>query len=264
MPEIGNVQRKGRSRLRRPKWAQRQIDALDLTALVRGTTYLLEAVYPENRIVIRYPEAALVMLAAFDEAGHEISFDDLGIVCESVGWRRAQRYTFASIADLIAHAEKLPSSEEGFVVRFQDDGTRLKIKGAEYRRIHALISRCTPIAMWEAMRAGDDMQVIRRDLPEEFWTDFDAIISILNARLDAITNAVEAFALTVAHLPDKDVALALDSYPKTVRPFLFGFRKGGFQGRTRELLYRTVRPTANELDGYEPSYAMDRVLDEAL
>ena len=33
--------------------------------------------------------------------------------------------------------------------------------------------------MWQAMAANMDMQSIRRDLPEEFWEDFDNIVANL-------------------------------------------------------------------------------------
>jgi RNA ligase len=80
----------------------------------------------------------------------------------------ARRHSYDSVSQLLLEAKDLPADEEGFVVRF-DDGGRLKIKGAEYRRIHALISRITPLAMWEIMQAGDDLAKVRRDIPEEFW-----------------------------------------------------------------------------------------------
>lgn len=48
------------------RWAQDIVDGTDLSALVPGTTYLAEAVYPENRIVVKYDESALVFLAAYD------------------------------------------------------------------------------------------------------------------------------------------------------------------------------------------------------
>ena len=45
-------------------WAARKLKDCDLSALQRGTTYLAEAIYAENRIVVRYAEDALVLLAA--------------------------------------------------------------------------------------------------------------------------------------------------------------------------------------------------------
>src|SRR5690606_7730598 len=120
-------------------WAAQWLSRHDLTALVTGTTYLAEAIYPENRIVVRYDDAGLVLLAAYDEGGEELSYSELVVVADGLGWRTAKRHAFASVADLVAHTRGLLKDEEGFVLRFEN-GQRLKVKGDEYRRIHALIS----------------------------------------------------------------------------------------------------------------------------
>jgi RNA ligase len=118
--------------------------------------------------------------------------------------------------------------------------------------------------MWEAMAAGDDMGAIRRDLPEEFWTDFDDIVRLLTANIAAIETRVAAVAASVAHLSDKELGLSLNTLPADVRPYLFGVRKSGsITGKVRESLMRSIRPTGNTLAGYAPSYAMGRVLDDA-
>lgn len=244
-------------------WAQERLDAADLSSLIKGTTYLFEAVYPENRIVVRYDDPAMVMLAAYDADGRELSYDEVQACSRQLGWRAAHRHQFSSIPDMIGHAATLPRNDEGFVVRF-NNGLRLKLKGAEYRRIHALISRCTPIAMWEAMAAGDDMAAIRRDLPEEFWADFDDIVRLLEENYRKIEAAVADLAATVAHLSDKELGLSLDTLPADLAPFLFGFRKTGkIAGKARDSMMRAIRPTGNVLPGYVASYAMGRVMEEA-
>ena len=244
-------------------WAQARLDAATLTALTPGTTYLMEAVYPENRIVVRYTDPALVMLAAYDATGRELTYDEVQATCAALGWRAAHRHAFLSIPDMVAHAATLPRDDEGFVIRFSN-GVRLKLKGAEYRRIHALISRCTPLAMWEAMAAGSDLGMIRRDLPEEFWTDFDSIVRLLHARIAALEARVAKVAAAVAHLSDKELGLALPSQPDDVRPYLFGFRKtGGITGKSRDSLMRSIRPAGNALPGYVPSFAIGRALADA-
>ena len=245
-------------------WAQARLDAADLSGLPPGTTYLFEAVYPENRIVVRYPDAALVLLAAYAEDGRELSYDEVLATAARLGGRAARRQAFAGLADMVRHTAGLARDDEGLVIRFSD-GSRLKLKGAEYRRIHALISRCTPLAMWEALNAGDDMEAIRRDVPEEFWADFDAIVGLLNAAAAALAEKVVEAAAAVAHLSDKALGLTLHNLPADVRPFLFGYRKAGaIVGRQREALMRAIRPTANVLPGYTPSYAMGRVIEDAL
>jgi RNA ligase len=248
------------------KWAAARLKDCDLSSLQRGTTYLAEAVYAENRIVVRYAEDAMVLLAAYDESGAELSYASLCETADRLGWRMAKRHGYDSVSQLLHEAKDLPADEEGFVVRF-NDGLRLKIKGAEYRRIHALISRMTPLAMWEIMQAGDDLTKVRRDIPEELWTDFDAICALLTEQLDTFVEAATREAAAVAHLSDKEVGLRLNQFPADIRSLIFPFRKQGgdlLSGRSRQLVFRTIRPTANELPGYVPSYAINRVLDESM
>ena len=245
------------------KWAQQHLTAYDLRHLDKGTTYLAEAVYPENRIVVHYDETGLILLAAYDEAGNEVHYDWIKHVGNQIGWRVAQRHAYTSVSDLLVKAKTLPPSEEGFVLRFEN-GLRLKVKGDEYKRIHALISRCTPLAMWEAMAAGDDLNAVRRDLPEEFWGDFDVITGVLDAQVAGKIERIQAAAAAVDGLSDKEVGLRLGSFPEDVRRFIFPLRKFGslLDGRTREALFRSIRPTGNRLEGYTPSYAMNRITEE--
>ena len=246
-------------------WAAARLNGSDLSALSRGTTYLAEAVYAENRIVVRYDQDELVMLAAYDEAGAELSYATLRETADRLGWRTAVRHGYKSLSQLMAEANDLPADAKGFVVRF-DDGMRLKIKGAEYRRIHALVSRITPLAMWEIMQAGDDLAKIRRDIPEEFWADFDAICAILTQKVDAVVEAAERAAASVAHLSDKEVGLQLNEFPADMRGLIFAHRKqrdGLLSGRSRQVIFRSIRPTGNELPGYVPSYAINRLQEES-
>ena len=165
--------------------------------------------------------------------------------------------------DLLKHTRGPPKDTEGYVVRFKN-GLRLKLKGAEYCRVHATISRCTPLAIWDILNAGGEPADMRRELPEEFWSDFDDIVRILTERQTAIETRVRAAAASVAHLSDKELGLSLGEVPLDVRPFLFGFRKsGGIDGRLRQVMMRAIRPAGNELPGYVASYAMGRLMEES-
>ena len=108
------------------------------------------------------------------------------------------------------------------------------------------------------------MDAIRRDLPEEFWADFDDIVRLLTASIAATEARVAEVAASIAHLSDKELGLSLNSLPADARPYLFGFRKSGaIIGKSRDSLMRSIRPTGNVLAGYVPSYAMGRVLEDA-
>lgn len=247
------------------KWAKKWLTGHDLSALSTGATYLAEAIYPENRIVVHYSYSGLVLLGAYHSDGSELTYEQIIQTANDLGWRCAKRHSYSHVSELMAIAKDLPATEEGFVLRFSN-GLRLKIKGDEYRRIHALVSRLTPLAMWEAMMAGDDLESIRKQLPEEFWNDFDQIILVLQSNLAALLAEVMIEVKKVDGLTDKEVGLSLDKFPERVRKFIFPYRKHRgdmLNGRSREPFFRAIRPNGNRLDGYTPSYAMNRVFDEA-
>jgi RNA ligase len=203
------------------------------------------------------------LLAAYDAGGAEVLFAEIERIGVATGLLAARREQFGSLAELIKATHILPKSEEGFVVRFEN-GLRLKVKGAEYKRIHALVSRVTPLALWEVMAAGSDLESIRKELPEEFWVDFDDIVAIIDGQIEATVALVAEVAQTVAHLSDKELGLSLNTLDKRVQPYLFDYRKsGGKLGpRSMATLYRSVRPTGNVLAGYTPSFAVTRVQDD--
>lgn len=248
------------------QWAAKYMATCDLGPLEPGTTYLAEAIYPENRIVIRYDYAGLVLLAAYGEDGYEVPHDQMQGTAEALGWPLAERHAFDSISALVGHVKTLPADEEGFVLRFAN-GLRLKVKGEEYRRIHSLVSRVTPLAVWESLQNGDDMEAIRRDLPEEFWTDFDMISRLLGHGINRIAATVADAAATVASLSDKEVGLQLARFDEPVRKLIFPYRKRGSEfmadSRSRQAAFRLIRPTRNELAGYVPSSAINRFESES-
>ena len=92
--------------------------------LVPCVTYLVEIIYPDNKIVIPYDLEKLVLLGAYDETGEEI-FD------ANPGFEIAPKYTFNSLEEIQELCKTLPGDKEGFVIRFQD-GTRIKFKGTKY------------------------------------------------------------------------------------------------------------------------------------
>lgn len=245
-------------------WAAGRLGGLDLLALAPGTTYLAEATYPENKIVVAHGVSAMRLLGAYTADGHELAYADVVAVGEKLGSGSVATVSFPSLSALLTSAKGLPKTHEGYVLRFSD-GMRLKVKGDEYKRIHALISGLTPLAMWEAMAKGDDLTAIRRDLPEEFWGDFDAIVGLLQNQLQARVAHVAAVAKTVEELSDKELGLSLRKFDEVARPYIFDYRKSGgklLEGRSRERLFRDIRPMANVLPGYVASFAVTRVMDE--
>jgi RNA ligase len=204
------------------------------------------------------------LLAAYDAAGLELGYDEVVNVARALVLSTAERRAFSSIVELAEYTKTLPAEQEGFVVRFAD-GHRLKFKGDAYSRLHALIAGITPLNIWGLIAGGDDLEAIRRTIPEEFWGDFDAIRDRLDARRQSLLDKVNDLVASVRELSDKEVGLRLSSFDPLPASYLFAVRKKGgvFEDpRVKQKFFRDIRPDGNELDGYEPTSAMNKVLED--
>jgi RNA ligase len=246
----------------------RKNDRMRIGMPIEGYTYLVEIIYPENRIVVPYDFSGLVLLAIYDPKGHELLGDDLMMEANAMALRQAATHSFNSLDEMIEAAKGLPCYKEGWVIRF-DNGYRVKIKGDEYCRVHRLVSNVTPNRVWEVMVNGDDVEQIRKQLPEELRTDFDNIVAIYDEKLAKLMTEVRFAYEETKHLSDKDCGLLLvqrfpdkDSVP---RNFTFPARKSDFFTQVkiggsplRRKAFKTFLPKSNRLAGYTPSTAMNR------
>lgn len=264
--ETWRVATKGSFISEQAKWATAWLNERGFAGLRSGVTYLFEIIYPENQIVVRYDFSGLVMLGAYSATGEEIETEDLWVIARMLGTRVATSYHYESIEEIMDAVAKFGSDREGFVVRFES-GYRVKVKGAEYLRVHRLASRITPLGIWDAMQSGDDLDGIRKEIPEEFYGDFDTIRSMLQTQFDALGNAVATEAAKWAGKPDKDLGLALDTIDGSIRRLVFPFRKKGAawatDAVTRKLLFKQFRPDGNVLPGYTPGGSLARIAEDA-
>jgi RNA ligase len=240
------------------RWAEARLAQCDVGHLDPRSTYLFEIIYRANRIVVRYDYEDLVLLGAYDGEGVELDASGLAALAAQLGTRAARRYEYAHVDDILRAAEALDKNDEGFVIRFAS-GYRVKLKGSAYRRVHALVSRVTPLGIYDALYAGDDLDLLRREVPEEYWTDFDSIRSLLAAEVQQFVDATEAEARRLHDLSDKEVGLRLQrgEIAELARPYIFVRRKSpdgwAQEPRSRLSLLRAIRPTGNHLEGYSPS-----------
>jgi len=86
-----NISTRGSFDSPQAQWAQEWCQHNVLQSSLRtNVTYLAEAVYPENRIVVNYPEQGLFLLSAYNrETGEEpMSHDTLDFAAAQAGFRR--------------------------------------------------------------------------------------------------------------------------------------------------------------------------------
>jgi len=259
-------------------WAMKWMNKhMPLDKIDKTNTYLFEIVYPTNKIVVQYDYEGLVLLGIIDSYGLDYDPHLLEKEASYLGVRCAKMYNFSDMDSILKKAETLPLSEEGYVIRFKS-GVRLKIKGDEYVRVHKIISYATPLAIWEAMVTGDDLEEIRKEMPEEMLKDIDKIISILESKLAAFIAEVELFTKNMESKSDKELGLFMAQHPeaflpcefKTSKGYIFVMRHGEFYDKFNDLdpkklmrrkVFTAFKPKGNYLEGYTPSSAMNRFND---
>jgi len=259
------------------QWATKWMyNHMPLGKIDRNNTYLFEIVYPENKIVVQYDFAGLVLLAIVDSYGLEYDYEQLKIEASYLETKCVKQYDFDGMDSILAKAKVLDKNEEGYVIRFKN-GVRLKIKGDEYVRIHRLISRVTPLFIWESILNGDNLEEVKKELPEEMEIDFESIALILQDKLKIFIKEVELLYKNTKSMTDKELGLYMRDHPEAfmggqfnaAKKYIFLMRKGKFyesledlQSLSRRKIFNVFKPKSNVLEGYVPSSIINRFIDD--
>jgi len=128
-------------------------------------SYIFEIIYKENRIVVDYGNTQeLVLLGVIDtKSGHEYPLE---IMAQATGFRIPQCFDVSDIESLPRDTQNF----EGYVVRF-DNGLRVKVKLDDYVRLHKLMTGITPNRIWEMLAAGQDVESVVKELPDEMYDE---------------------------------------------------------------------------------------------
>ena len=140
------------------------LDKLNKTALIPGYTYLVEIIFPENRIVVDYGDAEkLVVLGAYNnETGKEVEVYEM----VNEGWDIVMKYkTWGE--DWETLKREISKDNEGYVIRFSG-GMRMKIKGTEYVRLHRILTNFSTKDIWELLKNGEPLEPFLERVPDEF------------------------------------------------------------------------------------------------
>jgi hypothetical protein len=154
----------------------------DLEKLDRDYSYMLEVIYPTNRIVVDYGAVErLVMLAGIHtQTGEELRL-------EEIDWAdRAQIYAATSLPDWIKSLKPGELvNQEGFILRWPN-GFRAKYKLDEYVRLHRILTRIQAKDIWECLSCGQDLDRFLESVPDEFYNWVKGVRVDLEAQYGAI------------------------------------------------------------------------------
>ncbi len=203
-----------------------------------GHTYLFEIIYPENRIVVDYGELRdLVLLEVLDtETGKGLPLDEIRYEAELIGCPVADPVE-ASAESLLAR-EGAPTNEEGYVVRFAD-GTRVKIKFAEYVRLHKLLTGLNARLIWEHLRNGFDWKQLVEHVPDEFHDWVREIVADIEGKFLAEMQRMQSvYCQCDVKLSRKEVAEQFKKTPD-LAPALFAYYDGK---AVDHIIWKNLRP----------------------
>lgn len=243
-------------------------DLLDITH-----TYLFEIIYPQNKIVVDYDFEGVVLLGGYEATGRELSPIELRMYSACIDVTRPRTFLhFNSINEICKVAESLDKNQEGFIVHYPLSGYRTKIKGAEYLRIHRVVSNITPLKIWQLLLENPSDEAItkyRSEIPDEFLVDFHNILRLLRSYLSSVVATVEFGHDLTEDMTDKEVGLILQTstfLSPIQKSFIFSRRKYGkdwyMNPKIRRSAFEYFRPDQNTLIGYTPSRYLNRLRTE--
>lgn len=151
-------------------------------------TYLVEIIYPENRVVVDYKgKEDLVMIGTillFSDNIKDADYDHVKWEAERLKMPIATQY-YLTIDKLLEIKRTLSANEEGFIIRYSN-GKRLKIKGDEYLNVHGVLyglSDKAKVGAWAENRMQEYIMI----LPEEFRKELEE----LTVNLDRILHSLK-------------------------------------------------------------------------
>jgi hypothetical protein len=178
--------------------------------------YVFELCAPENRIVVKYDEPMLRLLAVRDRANDfvEMPLGDFS----RVFWV-AESFDYGAI-QLLQAVNARGADHEGFIV-CDAYGRRIKVKSDVYVQLHRVRGNGEP--NFSELYLNDDLDEFLLHFPD-YSEKFDA----LRQNLDFIGWAVENFVQEYSHYSQKEFAgIVLENHPK-VSGAMFGIRSGKY------------------------------------
>ena len=159
----------------------------DLSRLLKDVAYLVEIVYPENRIVVDFGnEERVFFLSAvpnfhcehwknsnpqeFNWSTSLALFKGSGIPEEDTVETKMVRENLGPSIYEELKSMNTPN-EEGYILRFYPSNFRCKIKFSDYIRLHRIVTQVSSYDIWEnLMRNGKLPEEFLTMVPDEFYT----------------------------------------------------------------------------------------------
>jgi len=184
-------------------------------------TYIFEIIFKEGRIVCKYDFEDLIMIGCINiETGIEKLIHNTDL--SGFGFKLVKKYD--GVNDFKVLKSMIADDAEGYVVRFRS-GLRMKIKGEEYCRLHAIITGISSRDVWEHLKNDKPLDEFLINVPDEFdnWVREQAYTlreTFLLTKLQAQLK-YDREIKPIKDLPRKDIAAKVLTFDKSLQPIFF-------------------------------------------
>jgi len=223
---------------------------------VRGYTPVCEIIYAKNRIVVDYDFEGLILLSMVENStGAEATRK----MVEESGLKNSIPVVPMFTKTLAQCAAENEPNEEGYVLTYSNN-VKVKVKFAEYVRLHRILTGLNPKAIWELLEAKQEASITAlladEKMPEGFreWLrDWATELMVRYKQLESA--AVHAFINTphqgeglTSYSPEqlkaarKENALYFKGFP-VVQSILFAMLDGKDYA---PIIWDRVKPKGNE------------------
>lgn len=229
-----------------------------LPAFQREYTYVVEIIYPENRIVVQYPDEKVTFLSVFlnrsfdcwkEDGDDELHWTTAQAILKMSGIKPSNLVKTDQIfKNDLGHdlykklKEQNLQNREGYILRFFPSNFRCKIKFEDYVRLHRIITNFSNVDIWDALRVKQDFGHILQNVPDEF----DSWVKSVKAELTKkYTNTEKAYQKifneinTIEGSEDRKV-FAQHALRYKMSSILFAMKDGKDYSET---IWKSIRPT---------------------
>lgn len=253
------------------KWAKVYATThLNMQLANTSSTHIFEVIYPENRIVIDYNSTEALVLTGVRDlvSGVECDYDQLINIAVTIGTSVVKSFPFNSLTEAMVAREGLTINEEGYVLTYSN-GFKVKVKGAEYCKVHRAISNITPLHFYREVDV-ESMEVNRsfiESIPEEFREDVDNLKDLIETLHRVEYNRISKLAESVPVFDDTRYGkkcrfeYVRDNYDTHDVSHILNYITNNIS-QVKQHIHRKVRPKRNMIEGKPLSPILSRMMGE--
>lgn len=195
----------------------------NLDSWFREYAYLVEIIYPDNRVVVDYQgkEKIVFLSVVLNEMYNwnsaldaELHWTTACSILFAIGIRKEdivkteQHFNFST--DLYKSLkEKNENNKEGFVLRYQPGNFRMKIKFEEYVRLHKIVTGVSTTDIWERLKDKSSFDELLEKVPDEFHLWVKETVRDLVVRFENIERDYQRYFEDISYIENrKDFAEA--------------------------------------------------------